>query len=34
MIDIAINAATSASKILIENFGKIASKDIKKKKEL
>jgi myo-inositol-1(or 4)-monophosphatase len=32
MINIAINAATSAKKILIENFGKINSEDIKEKK--
>ncbi len=31
MINIAINAAKSASKILIENFGKIGSDDVKKK---
>jgi len=31
MIDIAINAAKSASKILIDNFGKISSADIRKK---
>ncbi len=31
MINIAINAAKSASKILIENFGKIGSEDVKKK---
>jgi len=31
VINIAINAAKSASKILIENFGKIGSEDVKKK---
>ena len=31
MIDIAIEAATSASKILLDNFGKISVEDIKEK---
>jgi len=33
MINIAINAAKSASKILIDNFGEITSEDIKEKKK-
>ena len=31
MINIAIEAAKAASKILIDNFGKISSEDIKEK---